>query len=89
MTEQSTAMRTRREHPLSRPALQRHGRLALGVSGTLGGGVLLSTNITYLVLSGATTLPWIPLLANAALIFGGAMFLREYRRSPLTREGER
>lgn len=29
---------------------------------------------------GATTVPWVPLLANCALIFGGVMFLREYRR---------
>lgn len=74
-------VRVREGHPISWPAVRRHGQLAIGVAGTLGGGVLLSTNIVYLVMSGAATLPWVPLIANAALILGGALFLREHRRT--------
>lgn len=62
------------------PILRRHVQLAIGVGATLGGAVLLGSNITYLVMSGASALPWVPLVANAALIFGGAMFLRLSRR---------
>lgn len=65
---------------LSRVQAAQHARLAIGVGGLAGGAVLLSSNLMYLILSGATALPWTPLLANAALIFGGAMFLRERRR---------
>jgi hypothetical protein len=80
------ALHRRQEHPLSWPAIRRHGRLAVGVTGTLGGGILLGSNIAYVVMSGATTLPWIPLSANAALVLGGAMFLWDYRRAPRKRD---
>ncbi len=69
-----------RPSTLQRAALAQHSRLAIGVGGISGGLVLLGANITYLVVSAATTIPWTPLLANAALIFGGVMFLRERRR---------
>ncbi len=65
---------------LARVQAAQHARLAIGVGGLAGGAVLLSSNVMYLLLSGATVLPWTPLLANVALIFGGAMFLRERRR---------
>jgi hypothetical protein len=73
---------------LRRAHLAQHARLAIGVSGLAGGVMLLGSNVLFLVLAGASTLPWVPLLANAALIFGGAMFLRERRqRQPSRRTG--
>lgn len=57
-----------------------HARLAVGVGAVAGGLVLLSSNVLFLALTGGAALPWTPLLANAALIFGGAMFLRGRRR---------
>jgi hypothetical protein len=71
---------------LRRAQLVQHARLSVGVSGIAGGIVLLGSNVLFLVLTGAQALPWTPLLANVALIFGGAMFLREYRqRQPTSR----
>lgn len=86
MSDARHTLRTRQEHPLSWPAIRRHGRLAIGLGGTLGGGLLLGSNVAYAVMSGAASVPWMPLLANAGLIFGGAMFLREYRRAQRDRD---
>lgn len=61
--------------------LAQHGRLSMGVGGIGGGLLLLTTNAFALITAGVTTLPWVPLVANCALIFGGVMFLREYRRA--------
>lgn len=66
---------------LTRHRLTQHGRLSIGVGGIGGGLVLLTSNTLTLLAVGATTLPWVPLVANCALIFGGVMFLREYRRA--------
>jgi catechol 2,3-dioxygenase-like lactoylglutathione lyase family enzyme len=56
--------------------VRRKVALTIGVGGTLGGGILLASN---LFLAGAATA--VPLAANAALILGGAMFLREFRQT--------
>lgn len=71
-----------RRHALAqhRAQLAQHGRLAAGVSGVAGGLVLLGANSLYLSLVTVAAVPWTPLLANVALIFGGAMFLREHRQ---------
>lgn len=73
---------------LQRAQLAQHARLAVGVSGVTGGLVLLGANTLYLIIANVAVVPWTPLLANAALIFGGTMFLREYRRRrPARRDG--
>ncbi len=61
-----------------RAALQ-HARLSIGVGGLLGGTLLLAGNAVGILLGAASFSP-VPLAANAALIFGGIMFLRERRR---------
>jgi hypothetical protein len=66
------------------PMARQAGRLTIGVGGTVGGAVLLATNLLPVV-SGVGVAHWVPLAANAALIFGGAMFLREYRRGATAR----
>ena len=64
-------------------ALRQGARLFIGVGGTLGGALLLATNLLGVVGAGAGALPWVPLSANVGLLFGGVMFLREYRRASL------
>ena len=59
-------------------ALRQPARLSIGVSGIAGGMLLLSANVAALVVSGGA-LSFVPLAANVALVFGGIMFLREYR----------
>jgi hypothetical protein len=54
--------------------------LAAGVGGIGGGVLLLATNLAFLAMAPVAALPWVPLSANVALIFGGLMFVREYRR---------
>ena len=70
-----------RSRALTIPPARQQLNLAVAVSGSAGGVLLLSTNLFYLWLApplGGP--PWIPLSANLALLFGGAMFAREYRR---------
>lgn len=81
--DRSIAKRERRA--LTWPVVRQTGRLAIGVGGTLGGAILLATNVIP-VAAGTGALHWVPLLANAALIFGGAMFLREYRKGSATHQ---
>jgi hypothetical protein len=73
-----TAALTQR-HRVGLAAFQQHARLSIGVAGSVGGAVLLASNIASIVFGGAAV-ALVPLAANAALIFGGAMFLRERRR---------
>ena len=80
MNDQRKVPTVRDHHPLAWPRLQQHGRLAIGVGGTVGGVILLASNLLPLVSAGGATVPWVSLVANTALIFGGAMFLREHRR---------
>jgi hypothetical protein len=65
---------------LALPTARQAVNLSVAVAGTVGGSVLLASNIAFIVAASITALPWIPLTANAALIFGGLMFAREYRR---------
>ena len=60
----------------SMPALRQHARLSIGVAGAVGGSMLLAVNISSIV-AGAASFALVPLAANAALLFGGVMFLRE------------
>jgi hypothetical protein len=62
------------------PTLRQQLNLAVAVGGSAGGLILLSSNLLYLMLAPVTGSPWIPLSANLALVFGGIMFAREYRR---------
>ena len=79
-----TGPRALTERPHRRALVVAHARrkfnLAIGVGGTVGGAVLLGANVTYLALANLPVVPWLPLVANAALILGGAMFLREFSR---------
>jgi hypothetical protein len=45
------------------------------------GGVMLLAANTMSILVGAGPFSFVPLLANAALVFGGVMFLRERRKA--------
>ena len=54
-------------------------RLSIGVAALGGGATLLGSNLVLLGLIGSAS--WTPLAANLGLLFGGGMFLREYRRS--------
>ena len=65
---------------LARPSARQVLNLSVAVAGTLGGAVLLSSNVAVLLLAQVGVVSWIPLAANAALLFGGVMFAREYRR---------
>jgi hypothetical protein len=70
----------RETRALARPSAWQVINLSVGVAGTLGGALLLASNLAVLVVAQAGTVPWLPLGANAALVFGGLMFVREYRR---------
>jgi hypothetical protein len=74
-------------HSLPLGALRQHARLSIGVGGVAGGVMLLAAN-TMSILVGGGSFSLVPLLANAALVFGGVMFLRERRRAARV-EGER
>lgn len=65
---------------LARPSVRQVLNLSVGVAGTLGGALLLTSNLAVLVIAQVGTVPWLPLGANVALLFGGLMFAREYRR---------
>jgi hypothetical protein len=65
---------------LTAAELRQHGRLSVGVGGVIGGTMLLAAN-TMSILVGAATFSAVPFLANAALVFGGVMFLRERRKA--------
>lgn len=65
---------------LTRPQPRQVLNLSVAVAGTLGGGVLLASNVAVLVIAQISTIPWVPLTANVALLFGGVMFAREYQR---------
>ena len=60
---------------------QRALQLAIGVGGTLGGLILLTSNVVVAARAGVTPTSFTPFVANLALVFGGVMFTREYRRS--------
>jgi len=66
---------------LARPSVRQALNLSVSVAGTLGGALLLTSNIAIVLIGHVGTIPWLPLGANAALLFGGLMFAREYRRS--------
>jgi hypothetical protein len=67
-------------HALARPSARQVLNLSVGVAGTLGSVLLLSSNLAVLVVAQVGTVPWLPLGANMALLFGGLMLAREYRR---------
>lgn len=56
-------------------------QLAAAVGGIGGGVILLGSNVAVQVLAGVAPASPVPLAANAALIFAGIMFAREFRRS--------
>lgn len=70
----------RETRALARPSVRQVLNLSVGVAGTLGGVLLLTSNLAVLVVAQVGAVPWLPLGANAALLFGGLMFVREYRR---------
>ena len=70
----------RKTHPLARPSARQALNLSVAVAATTGGVVLLASNIAVLVVANVGTLPLVPLSANVALLLGGLMFAREYRR---------
>ncbi len=70
---------------LAWPRVRQQGRLAVGVSATAGGAWLLVTNLAHVAAVGLTASGLVPLTANAALLFGGVMFLREYRNGRRSR----
>ena len=67
-------------HRIPAGVLRQHARLSIGVGGVVGGVMLIAAN-TMSILVGGGSFSLIPLLANAALVFGGVMFLRERRRA--------
>lgn len=69
-----------RPKALTIPPVRQQLNLAVAVGGTAGGLILLSSNLLYVALAPVAGNPWIPLSANLALVFGGIMFAREYRR---------
>ena len=71
---------TRPAHAVARRRMRQSLNLSVAVGGTLGGAVLLASNIAAAVANGVSAIPWIGLSANVALLFGGLMFAREYRR---------
>lgn len=72
-----------RKSALTLPPVRQQLNLAVAVGGSLGGAILLSSNLVYIALAPVTLgAAWIPLTANVALLFGSAMFAREYRRNP-------
>ncbi len=71
---------SRASRALARHSLRQAVNLSVAVAGTLGGGLLLATNLAVLLTTPVLSVPWIPLSANVALLFGGVMFAREYRR---------
>lgn len=77
---ESRPAEVRSTHALARPSAKRVLNLSVAVAGTVGGAVLLSSNVAVLLLAHVGVVSWIPLAANAALLFGGVMFAREYRR---------
>ena len=79
----------RKQHRLAWPQARQHARLAIGVVSSAGGIVLLASNVLQLAMTSAGALPWVPLVANAALIFGGAMFLRAHRQDSAKRSAGR
>lgn len=70
----------RTSRALTRPRARQVMNLSLAVAGTLGGAVLLSSNVAVLLVVRTGAIPWIPLGANLALVLGGLMFAREYLR---------
>ena len=79
----------RKPNPLAWPRARQHARLAIGVVSSAGGVVLLASNVLQLATTSAVALPLVPLVANAALIFGGAIFLRAHRHDAAKRSTER
>ena len=65
---------------LTRASVVRVGTLVIGAGGTAGGALLLAVNLAGAAAAGWGSIPWVPISANAALLFGGVMFLREHRR---------
>ena len=78
----------RKQHSLAWPRTRQHARLAIGVVSSAGGIVLLASNVIQLVTTNPVALPWVPLVANVALIFGGAMFLRAHRQDAARHSAE-
>jgi len=66
--------------PEVRKAVRQAMNLSVAVGGTVGGAILLASNLAIVFSAQLSSIPWIPLSANAALVFGGLMFAREYRR---------
>lgn len=73
---------SRRSRLLALPPLRQQLNIAVSVGGTVGGSILLGCNLLYVALAPITLgAAWVPLVANVALLFGGVMFAREYRRA--------
>ena len=71
---------SRARHGLTWPRARQLGRLGVGVGAATGGTWLLVSNLSHVTAVGLTAPALVPLAANAALVFGGVMFLREYWR---------
>jgi hypothetical protein len=79
-SDRSHSLSPRPTRALARPSARQALNLSVAVAATAGGAVLLASNIAVLVVAQLPSLPWVPLSANIALVFGGVMFAREYRR---------
>ena len=73
--------------PGRRTALVQAARLSIGVGGIAGGAFLFATNIAAALTTAGSSIPWVPLSANLALVFGSVMFLREFRRARQSSHG--
>jgi len=78
--DENLPAKIRANRALARPQPRQLLNLSVAVAGTLGGAVLLTANVAFVAIAQLDTIPWTPLSANLALLFGGLMFAREYRR---------
>ena len=79
--DRSTMARVKRAEVRLLSTIRQPARLSIGVAGVLGGAMLFTNNVASIIVVGGGVFPWVPLAANAALVFGGVMFFREYRRA--------
>lgn len=82
MGERERALEKRGEKThLARHQARRAFQLSVAVGGTGGGLILLGSNIAVALHAGIIPASPVPFVANLALVFGGAMFAREFRRA--------
>ena len=70
-----------------RHTLVQGARLSIGIGGIVGGALLLATNVAMTLTTTTASVPWLPLSANLALVFGSAMFLREFQKGRQSSRG--